>query len=45
MRAVGATVVDDLVAVATGVHQGVGENRHAFEGALVIDGASQIEDG
>ena len=45
MRPIAAAMGDDLLAVATGVHQGVGEDRHAVEGAFVVDGPGQIDDG
>jgi hypothetical protein len=36
---------DHLVAVATGVHQGVGQDRHAVEGSVVVDRLGEIDDG
>ena len=35
----------NIFAVAPSVHQRVGQYWHAFEGALVVDGVGQIEDG
>jgi hypothetical protein len=34
-----------LFAVAVGVHQGVGADRHALEDALVVDRTRQVENG
>jgi hypothetical protein len=35
---------DHLLAIATGVHQGVGQNRHPVEGAFVVNRLGQIDD-
>ena len=35
MRPIAAAMQDHLVAIATGVHQRVGQDRHALEGAFV----------
>lgn len=45
MGSVAAAMGNDLLAIATGVHQGIGEDWHAVESALVVNGASQIDDG
>jgi hypothetical protein len=43
MRAFAAAVIDDLFAVAAGVHQGGGQDRQALEDALLMDGAREVE--
>ena len=45
MRPRSLAVLDDLVAIAAGVHQGVGEDWHVLESALIVNGARQVENG
>src|SRR5438445_11738336 len=45
VRGIAAAIVDDLFAVAAGVHQGVGEKGHPFELAIVVDDAGQVAAG
>src|SRR5262249_46391526 len=44
MRPVAAAVMRDVVVIAAGIHQSVGEDRHALEGVLLVDGVGQIDD-
>jgi hypothetical protein len=37
-------MVQDISIVATGVFEGIAEDRHALEGTLVVDGLGQSED-
>ena len=33
---------DDFLIIATGIHQGIGKNRHPVEGSFGVDGVHQI---
>lgn len=44
MRPFAVAMIDNLVAIAAGVHQGVGQDRQALKDTLVIDGAGAGED-
>ena len=39
VRPVAAAMAQDGLVLAAGVHQRVGEDRHSFEGAIVVDTA------
>jgi hypothetical protein len=44
VRALPPAVAEDLLVSAPGVHQGVGQDRQAVEGSVLVDGAGEVED-
>jgi hypothetical protein len=40
-----AAVGEDVRVVAAGVFEGIGQDRHAVEGTVVVDAASERDDG
>ena len=44
MRPVGSAVGEDLLVVAAGVDQGVGQNGKAVEGSVIVNGAGEGDD-
>ena len=44
MRPVAATMANDLLVFATGIHQRIGKDWHSLEGFVFVDAASHIDD-
>src|SRR5262245_57856781 len=44
MRSLAAAVSDYLLLLTARVHEGIGKNRHALEGLVVVDGLCEAND-